>query len=138
MPQKPNIFNHTDSRAFLRESHEYLKSVDSRFSHRFISQQGKSYFIGSMSTEGTGVVLHEGSTVMERNELLRQMDELPGEYQRQVLDFVGFLRDRYGRARPGARGKIRNEPFVGMWKSRKDMADSREWVRSVRRSEWAE
>ncbi len=29
-----------------------------------------------------------------------------------------------------------NEPFVGMWKNRTDLADSGEWVRQLRRSEW--
>ena len=29
-----------------------------------------------------------------------------------------------------------NEPFVGMWKDRKDVRDSGEWVRQLRRSEW--
>lgn len=29
-----------------------------------------------------------------------------------------------------------NEPFVGMWKNRTDLADSGEWVRQLRQSEW--
>lgn len=29
-----------------------------------------------------------------------------------------------------------NQPFVGMWKDRSDLADSSNWVRQLRRSEW--
>jgi AbrB family looped-hinge helix DNA binding protein len=31
---------------------------------------------------------------------------------------------------------LREEPFVGMWKDREDMADSTEWVRQTRQREW--
>lgn len=31
---------------------------------------------------------------------------------------------------------LTKEPFVGMWKDRKDLADSAEWVRQLRQSEW--
>ena len=30
-----------------------------------------------------------------------------------------------------------NQPFVGMWKDRSDLADSSNWVRQLRQSEWA-
>ncbi len=29
-----------------------------------------------------------------------------------------------------------NEPFVGMWKDREEMANSTQWVRSLRQQEW--
>ncbi len=35
-----------------------------------------------------------------------------------------------------ARGSIRDEPFVGMWKDREDMRDSTVWVRELRRQQW--
>lgn len=31
---------------------------------------------------------------------------------------------------------LEEEPFVGMWKDRKDMEDSSQWVRQVRQQEW--
>ena len=34
------------------------------------------------------------------------------------------------------RGRKKNEPFVGMWRDREDMADSSEWVRTTRQREW--
>ncbi len=30
-----------------------------------------------------------------------------------------------------------NEPFIGMWKNHKEMKDSVEWVRQLRRNEWS-
>ena len=64
---------------------------------------------------------------------------LPPEAQRQVFDFIEFLKIRYRRIRPGkkaVRNKIANEPFIGIWEGRKDMKDSSQWVRSTRESEW--
>lgn len=31
---------------------------------------------------------------------------------------------------------LTNQPFVGMWKDRSDLADSSNWVRQLRQSEW--
>jgi len=35
------------------------------------------------------------------------------------------------------RGPLIEDPFVGMWRDREDMADSSEWVRRTRQREWA-
>jgi AbrB family looped-hinge helix DNA binding protein len=34
------------------------------------------------------------------------------------------------------RRPLEEEPFVGMWQDREDMADSSEWVRRTRQREW--
>ena len=34
------------------------------------------------------------------------------------------------------RRPLTEEPFVGMWRSRKDMRDSSDWVRKARKREW--
>ena len=34
------------------------------------------------------------------------------------------------------RRSLTKEPFVGMWRSRKDMRDSSDWVRKARKREW--
>ncbi|HSS49632.1 MAG TPA: AbrB/MazE/SpoVT family DNA-binding domain-containing protein [Thermoanaerobaculia bacterium] len=34
------------------------------------------------------------------------------------------------------RKPLKDEPFVGMWRDREDMADSSEWVRTTRQREW--
>ncbi|MBW8879488.1 MAG: AbrB/MazE/SpoVT family DNA-binding domain-containing protein [Acidobacteria bacterium] len=34
------------------------------------------------------------------------------------------------------RKSLKDEPFVGMWRDREDMADSSEWVLTTRQREW--
>lgn len=53
-------------------------------------------------------------------------------------DFVEYLYNRY--VKPGSKQPsdkpISESPFVGMWKDRKDMADSTEWVRQQCKEQW--
>jgi len=72
-------------------------------------------------------------------EIYQEIESLPPEAQKQVEDFVAFLRARY---KPIAkkrikRGKLEDEPFFGMWKRREDMRDSAQWVRELRQREWS-
>ena len=70
---------------------------------------------------------------------LQQIQSLPPEARREVQDFVAFLRARYGRGnrrRGDARGPLREEPFVGMWRKRLDLVDSSSWVRKTRQQQW--
>jgi hypothetical protein len=64
--------------------------------------------------------------------LLRDIGSLPPEAQKQVADFVAFLKTRYP-TRPTTRRakqtKLADEPFVGMWRDREQMKDSSEWER---------
>jgi hypothetical protein len=76
---------------------------------------------------------------MEATNLLRDIGSLPPEAQKQVSDFVAFLKTRYPSAqvtRKARRTKLVDEPFIGMWRDRDDMRDSSAWVRRVRESEW--
>jgi hypothetical protein len=71
-------------------------------------------------------------------QIYQDITSLPPEAQKQVLDFVAFLKTRYGvsskkRARSA---KLVTEPFVGMWKDREDMSDSGKWIRELRIKEW--
>ncbi len=71
-------------------------------------------------------------------EIAQEIDSLPPEAQKQVGDFIAFLKTRY---KPAAkkrvkRNKLEDEPFVGMWKDREDMRDSVKWVRNLRQKEW--
>ena len=67
-------------------------------------------------------------------------ESLPPEGRRQVADFIAFLRQRYHAAASGTRPlpAWEDEPFVGMWRDRDEMQDSRAWLRRVREQEWAE
>lgn len=76
---------------------------------------------------------------MEQQNINNEISSLPPEAQRQVFDFIEFLKIRYKRTQPVKRknrNKIENDPFIGIWESRKDMNDSTQWVRSARESEW--
>ncbi len=76
---------------------------------------------------------------MEAISIVEEIESLPPEAQKQVFDFVAFLKTRYQKspaARRRRRGKPSEEPFVGMWADREDMADSSTWVRDLRRREW--
>lgn len=77
---------------------------------------------------------------MTDEEILREINSLPPEAQRQLEDFISFLRERY-RISPlknAPASELESEAFVGMWRDREDMRDSTAWVRSVRRSHWGE
>jgi hypothetical protein len=70
--------------------------------------------------------------------IAREVASLPPEAQREILDFLDFLKSRYSSppaAQKAKRSKLVDEPFVGMWQDRKDMQDSTAWVRSQRRWE---
>lgn len=67
-------------------------------------------------------------------------DRLPAEAQLDAADFIDFLRERYrrpdGRKRPLA--PLADDPLIGMWQDREEMADSTSWVRRVRQQEWTQ
>ena len=75
---------------------------------------------------------------MEAASIVRQIASLPPEAQKQVIDFVAFLKGRYPATQPGktSRTKLADEPFIGMWRDREDMQDSAAWVQSLRKREW--
>lgn len=78
---------------------------------------------------------------MTQQQLIAEYTSLPEEAQRQVADFVAFLRQRYKAAHSMPQPRttdVENEPFIGMWRNRKDLADSTTWVRNARRTEWGE
>jgi hypothetical protein len=75
---------------------------------------------------------------METEKIFNDINNLPPQAQRQVADFIAFLRTRYKRpdSQPPRQSSLANEPFIGMWKDRQDTQDSRTWLRGVRKSEW--
>ena len=77
---------------------------------------------------------------MEQDKLYNEISNLPPEAQRQVTDFIAFLRTRYKKRSQTSKtvksNNILNEPFIGIWKDRDDMKDSGKWLRNIRRSEW--
>ena len=76
---------------------------------------------------------------MEQEKIFDDISNLPPEAQQQVVDFIAFLRTRYKRSeqeKQTRRIKLVNEPFIGIWKDRKDMNNSSKWLRNVRKTEW--
>ncbi len=77
---------------------------------------------------------------MTQEDIIKEIGSLPPEGQRQVIDFIAFMRQRYSRSPLTEKTVVdlRSEAFIGMWRDREDLADSSEWVRRVRQSEWAQ
>lgn len=75
---------------------------------------------------------------MTNEEIISEIKSLPLEAQRQIEDFVSFLRDRYKRKQTlnSPDSDFENEEFIGMWRDREDMKDSSAWVRSLRETHW--
>ncbi|MGH9914354.1 MAG: DUF2281 domain-containing protein, partial [Pyrinomonadaceae bacterium] len=67
---------------------------------------------------------------MTSEEILREINSLPPEAQRQIEDFISFLRERYKSSQPKISpvSDLEAEAFVGMWRDREDMRDSSIWV----------
>ncbi len=74
-------------------------------------------------------------------ELEKRFHALPPEAQQQILDFLAFLEQRYRGSQQSlfsSEKPLRSYTFVGLWRDRKDMDDSIQWVRDLRHSEWRE
>ncbi|MEH2177540.1 hypothetical protein [Nostoc sp.] len=77
---------------------------------------------------------------MTQQELFNEFLCLPVEAQRQVIDFIAFLRQRYAVVELASQSPdfdLINDSFIGMWSDRQDLADSTAWVRGVRENEWS-
>ncbi|OYD95470.1 hypothetical protein CDG76_10975 [Nostoc sp. 'Peltigera membranacea cyanobiont' 210A] len=77
---------------------------------------------------------------MTQQELLNEFLSLPPEAQRQLMDFIAFLRQRYAVVESASQSPdidLINDSFIGMWSDRQDLADSTAWVRGIRANEWS-
>ena len=75
---------------------------------------------------------------MTHEEILRELNLLPPEGQRQVADFIARLREQYARSQSSESitSDLVQDSFIGMWQDREDMQDSSAWVRNLREHEW--
>ena len=78
-------------------------------------------------------------------EALARAARLPPEKQAEIADFVEFLiartkaqtEDTAADDHVAAAGlSLRDDPFVGLWTDRPEMADSAAYIRRLRRNEW--
>ncbi len=70
-----------------------------------------------------------------------EIDSFPEEMQLLLLDFIELLKKRYpslekDNLNSEITENIDDESFIGMWKDRKDMQNSSDWVRQIREQEW--
>jgi hypothetical protein len=76
---------------------------------------------------------------MDQETLWREFSALPAEARQQVLNLIAALtahqQPESGAAKPDT--SLVDDPFVGMWRDRQNIAESSAWVRSVRKREWA-
>ena len=78
---------------------------------------------------------------MEQREIVNDISDLPPAAQRQVVEFIAFLKIRYagsGKEKQSKREILSGEPFIGIWKDRKDLNGSGTWLRDIRKTEWGE
>jgi hypothetical protein len=65
---------------------------------------------------------------MSQTEIMDEYNKLPPIEQKQVKDYILFLRARYPKPLLTNRKKsesLKDEPFIGIWKDRDDLVDSR-------------
>jgi hypothetical protein len=68
---------------------------------------------------------------MNQENLWRELTALPPEAQQSVADFIAFLRTRYDSSptpRKTRRTRLADEPFIGLWRDRSEMNNSRAWI----------
>ena len=76
---------------------------------------------------------------MNQEKLLQDVISLPPVAQQELIDFIDFLKLRYGQSsfqKSRHLSTIEDEPFIGMWQNRSEMADSYAYVRNLRQKEW--
>ncbi len=78
---------------------------------------------------------------MTQQQFVEEYAALPDEAQRQIADFLVFLRQKYPPTVSESLTEsqdLASEPFIGMWRENQDLENSTDWVRHARRGEWGE
>lgn len=77
---------------------------------------------------------------MNTQNVMEGFSSLPPDAQKQVADFIEFLKVRYQTGnmhrKQTTRTPLAQEAFIGLWGERQDMQNSAQWVRDLRRKEW--
>ena len=76
---------------------------------------------------------------MDQTTLWREYAALPLEARREVDKLIEALAKRHVAIQKElleSKTSLSEDPFVGMWRDREDLADSSAWVRSIREREW--
>ena len=75
---------------------------------------------------------------MSTPRILQDFSSLSPEAQKQLLDYLDYLKTRYPAVvtKKSKKRKLKEEPFIGMWQNRTDIRNGSEYVRDLRRREW--
>ncbi len=70
--------------------------------------------------------------------ILQDFSSLSPEAQKQLLVYLDYLKTRYpaGATKKVKKRKLKDEPFIGMWRNRTDIQNGADYVRDFRRREW--
>ena len=71
---------------------------------------------------------------MDIAQLINDIEQLPPEAQRQIENFIAFIKTRY---QPAVKTKLPEEEFVGMWSNPPQNQDSAQWTQNTQESEWS-
>ena len=80
-----------------------------------------------------------------QQQIQQDLSRLPEDMLQEVWDFAMFLQEKRkqnvvlrGMKTTQANNQpLSQEPFIGIWKNRQEMTDSSEWVKQLRKEEWA-
>ena len=71
------------------------------------------------------------------NKVIAKLEQLPKSEQERIAQMI--LNEVEKQDLPSlssASFYLENQPFVGMWKDRKEMQNSSQWVHQLRREQW--
>lgn len=63
---------------------------------------------------------------------------LVAKLRRQLADRIALPGRNRVSLSPADVAPLADDPFIGMWRDREDLADSDAWVRTMRRREWTD
>lgn len=77
---------------------------------------------------------------MNQEQVWQEYANLPPTAQKMVAEFIEFLRQKYNTdseiQKVNEQNQLASEPFIGMWSDHAGLANSTEFVRNMRLSEW--
>ncbi|MDJ0843632.1 hypothetical protein [Crocosphaera sp.] len=71
------------------------------------------------------------------NKVMTKLEKLPESEQERIAQIIlNEVEKQELTVLSSASFSLENQPFVGMWKDRKEMQNSSQWVRQLRREQW--
>ena len=71
------------------------------------------------------------------NKVMTKLEQLPESEQERIAQIIlNEVEKQELKVLSSASFSLENQPFVGMWKDRKETQNSYQWVRQLRREQW--